>query len=197
MKVPGKGNKNPLKKKKDRWGDGPQKHKHKSCPKEWDLDNDLTSKVWKIADNTKITSKVITTQEKEALQADLDQLTCWTSKWGGGGGVVACWCGVPEVRRSSPRPCHVFKSWSLSVEGVKSGWRDHISCENLHRRVAEYNPHAVLQVPPDSVCIEDRTAAWASHHGATINKIKKITVSLDDGDGVCGVCYVSVLSKDH
>ena len=68
-------------------------------------------------------------------------------------------------------PCHVFKSWSLSVEGVKSDWRHHISCKSLHRRVAEYNPHADIQVPPDSVCIEDRTAAWASHHGATINKI--------------------------
>ena len=46
-----------------------------------DLDDGLTCKVSKFADDTKISSKVITTQEKEALQSDLDQLTSWANKW--------------------------------------------------------------------------------------------------------------------
>ena len=41
-----------------------------------DLDDGLMCKVSKFADDTKLTSKVITTQEKEALQSDLDRLTC-------------------------------------------------------------------------------------------------------------------------
>ena len=46
-----------------------------------DLDDGLMCKVSKFADDTKLTSKVITTQEKEALQSDLDRLTCWANKW--------------------------------------------------------------------------------------------------------------------
>ena len=46
-----------------------------------DLDDGLMCKVSKFADDTKITSKVTTSQEKEALQSDLDRLTCWANKW--------------------------------------------------------------------------------------------------------------------
>ena len=46
-----------------------------------DLDDGLTCKVSKFADDTKISSKVITTQEKEALQSDLDRLSSWANKW--------------------------------------------------------------------------------------------------------------------
>lgn len=37
--------------------------------------------VSKFAGNTKIASKVITTQENETLQFNLDRLTCWATKW--------------------------------------------------------------------------------------------------------------------
>ena len=46
-----------------------------------DLDDGLMCKVSKFADDTKITSKVTSTQEKKALQSDLNQLTCWANKW--------------------------------------------------------------------------------------------------------------------
>ena len=46
-----------------------------------DLDDGLTCKVSKFADDTKISSKVITTQDKAALQSDLDRLTFWANKW--------------------------------------------------------------------------------------------------------------------
>ena len=46
-----------------------------------DLDDGLMCKVSNFADDTKITSKVTSTQEKKALQSDLNQLTCWANKW--------------------------------------------------------------------------------------------------------------------
>ncbi len=46
-----------------------------------DLDDGLTCKVSKFADDTKIARKVITTLDKELLQIDLDKLSNWTSDW--------------------------------------------------------------------------------------------------------------------
>ena len=46
-----------------------------------DIDNGLTCKISKFADDTKIASKVTTTLDKEKLQADLDKLTSWAHKW--------------------------------------------------------------------------------------------------------------------
>ena len=46
-----------------------------------DLDDGLLCKVSKFADDTKIAGKVTTTEEREALQSDLDKLTNWATKW--------------------------------------------------------------------------------------------------------------------
>ena len=46
-----------------------------------DIDDGLVCKVSKFADDTKIASKVTTTQDRETLQSDLDQLTRWANKW--------------------------------------------------------------------------------------------------------------------
>ncbi len=42
-----------------------------------DLDDGLTFKISKFADDTKIASKVITTLDKELPQRDLDKLSIW------------------------------------------------------------------------------------------------------------------------
>ena len=46
-----------------------------------DIDDGLTCKISKFADDTKIASKITTTLDKETLQSDLDRLACWASKW--------------------------------------------------------------------------------------------------------------------
>ena len=46
-----------------------------------DLDDGLTCKVSKFADDTKIASKVISTLDKEFLQRDLDKLSNWARDW--------------------------------------------------------------------------------------------------------------------
>ncbi len=46
-----------------------------------DLDDGLTCKVSKFADDTKITSKVISILDKELLQRDLDKLSNWARDW--------------------------------------------------------------------------------------------------------------------
>ena len=46
-----------------------------------DIDDGLTCKVSKFADDTKIGRKITTTSDKEELQADLDKLTSWAHKW--------------------------------------------------------------------------------------------------------------------
>ncbi len=46
-----------------------------------DLDDGLTCKVSKFADDTKIASEVISTLNKEFLQRDLDKLIKWARDW--------------------------------------------------------------------------------------------------------------------
>ena len=46
-----------------------------------DMDEGLTCKVSKFADDTKITGRVTSTAEKELLQSDLDRLVNWSKKW--------------------------------------------------------------------------------------------------------------------
>ncbi len=46
-----------------------------------DLDDGLTCKISKFADDTKIGSKVITTLDKELLQRNLDKLSHWARDW--------------------------------------------------------------------------------------------------------------------
>ncbi len=46
-----------------------------------DLDVDLTRKISKFADDTKIASRVISTLDKEFLQRDLDKLSNWARDW--------------------------------------------------------------------------------------------------------------------
>ncbi len=45
------------------------------------LDDGLTCKVFKLADDTKIVSKVIPTIDKDFLQRDLDKLSNWARDW--------------------------------------------------------------------------------------------------------------------
>ncbi len=44
------------------------------------MDDGITSKIPKLADEAKIASKVTTTNERETLQTDLDRLVSWASK---------------------------------------------------------------------------------------------------------------------
>ena len=46
-----------------------------------DIDEGLTCKVSKFADDTKITCKVINTTEKMQLQSNLDIFVSWSEKW--------------------------------------------------------------------------------------------------------------------
>ncbi len=46
-----------------------------------DTDNGLNSKISKFADDTKIASKVTTTDDKDKLQNDSDRLISWAQKW--------------------------------------------------------------------------------------------------------------------
>lgn len=46
-----------------------------------DIDEGITCKISKFADDTKITSKVTTTIDKSELQLNLDRLVNWTEKW--------------------------------------------------------------------------------------------------------------------
>ncbi len=46
-----------------------------------DLDDGLTCKISKFADDMKITCKVITTLDKELLQRDLEKLSNWAHDW--------------------------------------------------------------------------------------------------------------------
>lgn len=46
-----------------------------------DIDDGLTCKVLKFADDTKIAYKAITARERGTLQSDLDRLTSWASNW--------------------------------------------------------------------------------------------------------------------
>lgn len=45
------------------------------------MDEGITSKISKFADDTKIASKLTTTHERETLQSDLDRLINWSSEW--------------------------------------------------------------------------------------------------------------------
>ncbi len=45
------------------------------------MDEGLTCKISKFADDTKITGRVTTTTEKAQLQSDLDRLVTWSNKW--------------------------------------------------------------------------------------------------------------------
>ena len=46
-----------------------------------DLDNDISSKVLKFADDTKVFRKVTHDTDKQSLQDDLDKLFKWSEKW--------------------------------------------------------------------------------------------------------------------
>ena len=46
-----------------------------------DIDDGITSKITKFADDTKIASKITTTEDRENLQSDLDRLSNWAQKW--------------------------------------------------------------------------------------------------------------------
>ncbi len=45
------------------------------------MDDEITSKISKFADDTKIASKVTTAHERETLQSDLDRLASSASEW--------------------------------------------------------------------------------------------------------------------
>ena len=46
-----------------------------------DLDCGITSKISKFADDTKLGGKVVTRNDCEAIQRDLDNLSTWSKKW--------------------------------------------------------------------------------------------------------------------
>ena len=46
-----------------------------------DLEDDISSKVLKFADNTKVFRKVTNDTDKQSLQDDLDKLVKWSDKW--------------------------------------------------------------------------------------------------------------------
>ena len=46
-----------------------------------DLENDISSKVLKFADDTKVFRKVTNDTDKQSLQDDLDKLVKWSEKW--------------------------------------------------------------------------------------------------------------------
>ena len=46
-----------------------------------DLEDDISSKVLKFADNTKVFRKVTNDTDKQSLQDDLDKLVKWPGKW--------------------------------------------------------------------------------------------------------------------
>ena len=46
-----------------------------------DLEDDISSKVLKFADYTKVFRKVTNVKDKQSLQCDLDQLVKWSEKW--------------------------------------------------------------------------------------------------------------------
>ena len=46
-----------------------------------DLEDDLSSKVLKFADDTKVFRKVTNYTDKQSLQDDLDKLVKWSKKW--------------------------------------------------------------------------------------------------------------------
>ncbi len=47
----------------------------------YDIDDGLSSKISKFADDTKIASTVTTASDKEKLQNNLDRLASWAQKW--------------------------------------------------------------------------------------------------------------------
>ena len=46
-----------------------------------DLEDDISSKVLKFADDTKVFRKVTNDTDKQSLQDDLDKLVKWSEKW--------------------------------------------------------------------------------------------------------------------
>ena len=46
-----------------------------------DLDDDITSKVLKFADDTKVFRKIKSDADQQQLQDDLNKLTEWSEKW--------------------------------------------------------------------------------------------------------------------
>ena len=46
-----------------------------------DLEDDISSKVLKLADDTKVFRKVTNVTDKQSLQVDLDKLVKWSEKW--------------------------------------------------------------------------------------------------------------------
>ena len=46
-----------------------------------DLEDDISSKVLKFADDTKVFRKVTNDTDKQSLQDDLDRLVKWSEKW--------------------------------------------------------------------------------------------------------------------
>ena len=46
-----------------------------------DLDEDITSKVLKFADDTKVFRKIKSDADRQQLQDDLNKLTEWSDKW--------------------------------------------------------------------------------------------------------------------
>ncbi len=46
-----------------------------------DIDDGITCKISKFADDTKITSRVTSSADKRELQLNLDRLVTWTEKW--------------------------------------------------------------------------------------------------------------------
>ena len=46
-----------------------------------DLDDDITSKVLKLADDTKVFRKIKSDADRQYLQDDLNKLTEWSEKW--------------------------------------------------------------------------------------------------------------------
>ena len=46
-----------------------------------DLEEDISSKVLKFADDTKVFTKVTNDTDKQSLQNDLDKLVKWLEKW--------------------------------------------------------------------------------------------------------------------
>ena len=46
-----------------------------------DLDDDITSKVLKFVDDTKVLRKIISDADRQHLQDNLNKLTEWSEKW--------------------------------------------------------------------------------------------------------------------
>ncbi len=90
-----------------------------------DLDDGLTCKVSKFAEDTKIASKVISTLDKEFLQRDLDKLSNWAHEWQMKFNVEKC--KVMHIAINNDNVKYLMNGVELSVTNTETDLRIMIS----------------------------------------------------------------------